>query len=97
MATNEAYVQVAQDGSGKKVRNLILQGVVQPDGTQADVYVQCTAIVDGDGAPFSMTETNGILLRVLREITALRHMYGRATGMEMIALDGAAGDNDVSG
>lgn len=96
MATNEANVQVALDGAGKKIRQLKLTGVVQADGTTADVYVQCVAITDTDGAAVGMQETNGLLRQLIAEMQALRKMYGIATGQMWHSAD-ASGDDQGFG
>lgn len=89
----EAYVQVATDGSGKKIRNVQLD-VVQADGTVATVQMQVVVPVDKDGQLIDhASETNALLKALLREMTALRRMYGRATGQQFIALDGAMADD----
>lgn len=92
----EGFVQVAEDGSGKKIRNLVLE-VVQPDGTVATVLMQAVSIVDSEGraADFGGTETNALLRSLLREMSALRRMYGRATGQQHVALDSGALDDIV--
>lgn len=72
MAGQEGYVQVATDGSGKKVRNLLLKGVLQPDGTTADVYVQCVSVVDSDGNALDFNRTNELLSSLVREVHWLR-------------------------
>jgi hypothetical protein len=60
----EGYVQVAADGSGKKVRNLQLD-VLQSDGSTATVYMQVIAIADREGNPISL-EPDRLLLRDIR-------------------------------
>lgn len=51
--TDEAYVQVAVDGSGKKIRNLVLARVVldgnPPANGDTNVYMQTVALVDAEG------------------------------------------------
>lgn len=47
--TAKAYVQVALDGTGKKIRNLVVTEVV--DGVSVTTYVQNTYLSDGDGRP----------------------------------------------
>ncbi len=46
--SQEGYVQVAPDSTGKKIRNLELQ-VYQPDGTAATVEVQVVTLMDAEG------------------------------------------------
>jgi hypothetical protein len=92
----ESYVQVAPDSTGKKIRNLQMD-VLQPDGTTATVQMQVTSLVDMDGraTDFGISETNHLLHALLREMTALRKMYGRATGQQFLSLDGAMLDDTV--
>lgn len=47
-----SFVQVAPDGSGKKIRNLQLD-VVQPDGTTATVQMQVVNMVDENGQQYN--------------------------------------------
>jgi hypothetical protein len=76
---DETYIQVASDGAGKKVKNLKLIGVVQADGTSADVYIQCTAIVDGDGRTVDLDELTGVMRALLKEVRWLRKGFGEMT------------------
>lgn len=53
---DESYVQVAGDGTGKKVRNLVLGriildgvGVPPADANTTNYYVQVTALADAEG------------------------------------------------
>lgn len=45
---SESYVQVAADGSGKKIRNIAAE-VVQEDGSTATVYMQVVSLKDEFG------------------------------------------------
>lgn len=95
MAT-ENYTQVAANGAGNKIRNLSME-VIQGDGTTSTVQMQVVSIVDRDGreVDFGASETNDLLRSLLREMTALRKMYGRATGLQFMALDSAMIDDTV--
>lgn len=92
----EAYTQVAANGVGNKIRNLSLD-VLQPDGTIATVQMQVVSIVDADGRTidFGAIETANLLRSMLRELTTLRKMYGRATGQQFVGLDGAMMDDVI--
>lgn len=95
----EAFVQVPLDGAGKKIRNLQMQ-VVQSDGTIATVLMQVVTIVDENGFPIDLNhnETNMLLRSVLKELTALRRIQGRATGLGFIGLEGEINDlADIGG
>jgi len=93
---DESYVQVAPNSTGPKIRNLQLN-VLQPDGTTATVQMQVVSIVDLDGRAtnFGANETIDLLRSLLRELTTLRQMYGRATGLQVMALDGAMWDDII--
>jgi len=75
----ETNVQLASDGSGKKIKNFLLRGVVQSDGTSADVYVQCTNVLDGDGRLVDFDEMSKILNRIYREMKLMRQIVGEIT------------------
>lgn len=83
---NESYIQVATDGSGKKVRNLALE-ILQPDKTIATVYVQCVAIVDSAGRAVDFTESTDLLRQLLQEMRALRRAVGECVGDEDALVD----------
>lgn len=92
----EAYTQVAADGVGNKIRNLSME-VIQDDGTTATVQMQVVSIVDRDGREVDLAGdgTNDLLRALLREMTTLRKMYGRATGLMWMGLDSAMIDDTV--
>jgi hypothetical protein len=71
MAADESYIQVAPDGSGKKVRNLQLD-VLQPDGTMATVQMQVVSIVDEHGQLFAVSNSFPVEDNEIRE--ALAHI-----------------------
>ena len=79
----DTFVEVAPDGTGKRIRNVALD-VVQADGTVVTVYMQVVAIRDNEGQPVNLESTVSILGQIHEEIQALRVMYGRATGQAMI-------------
>lgn len=93
---SDSFVQVAPDSTGKKVRNLQMD-VLQPDGTVATVQMQVISVVDMEGraVDFGAQEVCSLLRSQLREMTALRVMYGRATGMQYSSLPGAMFDDVV--
>lgn len=76
--SEESYVQGAPDGSGKKIRNVLLRGVPQPDGTYADVYVQCVEVLDADGRALTFEETNRLLRRQLEELRLIKTILAEA-------------------
>lgn len=49
MPLNDTYVQLAADGTGKKVRNISVP-VLQADGSVATTYLQVTTLADSEGA-----------------------------------------------
>lgn len=61
--TSDAVIQVAQDGSGKRVRNIAVQAFIDAgDGQGAvlqTIYMQATAVtlVDDQGDPVSLDDT----------------------------------------
>lgn len=67
----ESYVQVAADGSGKRIRNLALE-IVQTDGSIATSQVQVTAIADENGNPIDMTGRGDLFAQLLLELRAIR-------------------------
>lgn len=75
----EAVIQVALDGAGKEVKQFLLRGVVQGDGTTADVYVQCVAVVGSDGRAVSLDGLERVLNRIRKELTQIRKMVGDVT------------------
>jgi len=77
--TTEAEIQVALDGSGKKVKNFLLTGVVQADGTSADVYVQCVSVMDDEGRLVDFMALNETMLAIYREVKLMRQMVGEVT------------------
>lgn len=77
--TTEAEVQVALDGSGKKIKNFLLTGVVQGDGTSADVYVQCISVMDDEGRLVDFMTLNETLVAIYRELKLVRQMVGEVT------------------
>lgn len=88
------YVQLADDGTGKKVKNYLLLGVVQSDGTPADVYVQCVAIQDADGRRLDFDETNGLLRTLVQEVRWLRKGFGEMTDNAALTIGLSDGSGD---
>jgi hypothetical protein len=83
-AVDPSYVQVEQDSTGKKIRNLVrtrvvLDGVPSADGNE-DRYTQIVALADSDGRLVSIDfgvltellaaqqETNDLLLEILAKL-----------------------------
>lgn len=78
MADNEAFVQVAPDGVGKKVRNFQLV-VLQPDGSLATVMQQAVAIIDPSTGLAMTFAPDGWHEAVLTRLTAI------ARGLEVLS------------
>ena len=53
-SASQGYVQIATDGTGKKVLNLV-QEVTLDDGTVDTVYTQVVALVDDEGEPVDLS------------------------------------------
>ncbi len=78
--TVPAYVQVAPDQLGSKVRNISVE-VLQPNGELATVLMQVVAIADDEGKPWSSPDdwqesmleqalrTNELLEMILEELS----------------------------
>ena len=54
--STNGFVQVAPDGAGKRIANVQLLDVVQPDGTVVQVYAQCVVPVDASGNPIEFVD-----------------------------------------
>jgi hypothetical protein len=98
MATREGTIQIAPESTGKYVRNIIGE-VVQDDGSVKTVSMQVVNLRDEDGEIIhDFNEMCALLRGILGEISALRRMYGRATGMQFIGLNAMADSiGDVGG
>jgi RecA/RadA recombinase len=85
MATEEQYVQVAPDGSGKRVRNLQLTTYARTDTTSepqpVTVHMQVIAIADEHGMPLDLGAAEGVQRDMLEELRAIRlgleHVLGQ--------------------
>jgi hypothetical protein len=71
----ETYVQVAADGSGKKIRNVGVE-VLLADGSTETRYMQVVSVADADGVPWGPTSNDELLL----ELRAIREMLELAFG-----------------
>jgi hypothetical protein len=91
----DSKIQLALDGTGKNVKNFLLRGVVQSDGTSADVYVQCTAVVGSDGRLVNFETMEDILQDIRTEIKLIRRGFGSLTDDAELVL-GPDGDEDIS-
>jgi hypothetical protein len=73
---DESYIQVATDGSGKKVRNLRVTREVYNTATGGwdleTVYMQAVAVEDEHGSQLSLTATDGLLQQILDELKTIR-------------------------
>jgi len=69
MSASESYVQVAADGSGKKIRNLKVSTYVDVNGvpTLTDVYIQVASIADENGVPIDFDEGTQVQLFLPRD------------------------------
>ena len=82
--TQEAFVQVAPDSTGKKIRNIKIQTLLDPgDGSGAvltDVYMQVTTIVDEQGNAINDFIDYQWQREVLLELQAIRRGIESMTG-----------------
>ena len=67
----ETFVQVAADGSGKKIRNVSIQ-TVQADGTLATTYMQVVNIFDEFGNRVNHVDRESWQAQMLDETRAIR-------------------------
>ena len=84
--SQESYVQVAPDSTGKKVRNLSVYAQ-QPDGTVALVQMQIVSIVDASGVPVALDQTSAFeqLLALHRRTNDLLEMVvEELTGLDLM-------------
>lgn len=65
------YVQLAPDGSGKKVFNLRAQ-TTNADGTVGDVYLQGVVLMDQDGNVLDLADDEDWKTEMLAELRAIR-------------------------
>jgi hypothetical protein len=63
--STESFVQVAPDGTGKQIRNLLVTESAI-DGTLSSRYMQVVAIADGDGNVLNLSSE-----RLLQHLAAL--------------------------
>jgi len=80
---DEAYVQVAPDSSGKKVRNLQVT-TVDSTGTQNTVEMQVVAIADPNGQPLdlSLPEVVDFLHYICTELRMQTQILAEAFGLK---------------
>lgn len=85
MSTSENYVQVATEGSGKKIRNLKISTYIDVNGvpTLTDVYMQVTSIVDETGQPVSLKGTEELLQQIIRQLGRLEQLMAEAWDIEI--------------
>lgn len=69
--TQDSFVQVPSDGSGKRVRNLAIQ-LLLPDGTIGLTYMQVVSIADENGNPLQLVEESDWRQELLDEMRAIR-------------------------
>ncbi len=72
----EAIIQVALDGAGKSVKQFLLRGVPQPDGTYADVYVQAVSVQGSDGRAVDWNEAFEEIRAIRKELRWIRRGFG---------------------
>lgn len=75
--TQESFVQVNADGSGKKIRN-IKTVAVYDDGSEGVVYTQAVVIIDGDGKLVS-AGTDGLLAEMKKTNDLLENLVDLLT------------------
>lgn len=66
----DSYVQVATDGSGKRMRNAV-RYVQQADGTVYPVYEEYVQLVGPDGKPLRLEQEFANLTETVRQLTDL--------------------------
>ena len=67
----DTYVQVAADGSGKKIRNVSIQ-TLQADGTLATTYMQVVNVFDEYGNKVNFVSEESWRTQMLDETRATR-------------------------
>ncbi len=82
------------DGSGKQGRSILLVGVVQADGSTADVYVQCQAAVDVEGRVVDQDAVLTVLLQMNKELQRMRKGIGDFIDNAEMMLDCDDGDEE---
>jgi hypothetical protein len=92
--STDTYIQLAPDAGGKKVKNLLLKGVPQSDGTYADVYIQCNAIVDQDGRAIDNDELLSVMKSIHNELIAIRQGIGELADDADMAFGNNEDNND---
>ena len=96
MSASESYVQVAADGSGKKIRNLKVSTYVDVNGvpTLTDVYIQVASIADENGVPIDFDEGTQVQRQILEQLRTLERLFCLAFEIEP---DGYTDEDDLDG
>ena len=91
----DAFSRLPSDSLGKPAKLFLLRGVVQADGTSADVYVQCAAAVDIDGRAVDTDAGLDVQLRIVKELSRIRKALGDFMDNAELLLDTDGGDDDA--
>ncbi len=78
---SEGYIQVPPESTGKKVRNLKVQTVV--DGTLTDVYIQAVAISDSFGNVIDDFADYNFQSQMIRRLNAIANQLQIITGQHV--------------
>lgn len=91
---DEAKAAVFADGTGQQSKYVRLKGVVQADGTSADVVVQCIAVLDIDGRQVDQDAVLTELRNMNKELSRMRKAFGDFMDNAELMLDTDDGDED---
>ena len=69
--SNESFVQVAPDSTGKKIRNVLVYAL-QADGSMAPVQMQAIQIMDAEGNQVLFRDEYDLQQQILDELRATR-------------------------
>ncbi len=92
--SEEANAKLFADGTGKAGKFIMLRGVVQGDGTTADVVVQCVAAIDLDGRAVDNDAVLLMLTSINKELSRLRKGIGDFIDNAELMLDTDDTDED---
>ncbi len=77
----ESYIQVPPDSTGKKVRNIKVQTVV--DGVLTDVYIQAVSLTDAQGNTINDFADYNFQTQVIRRLNAISNQLALITGQNV--------------
>jgi len=83
----EAKAALFADGTGKLGKLVMLRGVVQEDGTSADVVVTCVSVTDLDGRAVDNEAVLDALTAMNRNLVRIRKGLGEALDNMELSLD----------